>query len=650
MALKKHWKEIIWHPFLQSSNKIGRMDVHKLKAISDELEDVNRDLDQINQQIGLLKQQKSSLLSKKNNLERQLNTCQDTFQDTSEWESEKHPWSDGLRNALRHTFGLTEYRPLQLSAMNIVLSGLDCLLIMSTGGGKSLCYQLPAVFSKGITLVVSPLLSLIEDQIIHLEKLGVHAVTLNQNSTKEEVKSIHDALTDPKSSLRILYVTPEKLAKSKRIMNKLEKCAEMKILKLIAIDEIHCVSQWGHDFRPDYKFLNILKRQFKGVPILGLTATATANVLEDVKATIGIQGATTLRASFNRPNLFYEVRPKPAGQKETLEELARVIRQEFAKESGIIYCFSRKECEEVAQDLRKNGIKAAYYHAYLEADQRRKVHEKWLSGECTVIVATVAFGMGIDKPDVRFVIHHSLAKSMENYYQESGRAGRDGKPAKCILYYKLADVFRQSTMVCAEKTGVSNLYSMLTYAVKPTQCRRVCISSHFDESWDDTWCNQMCDFCVGSAKESGEAVDVSKHLLQICEIIEQQKSASEQGRITGNKLAELFLKKATDVDQNMAEEIIARLLLESYLQEDFHFTPYAIISYVAVSGKTNRWMENQRPILLHISSPNSPQKKVKNARKLRESEEVIEINSKSAKRNKKDKKGVPEDNDEIVLE
>ncbi|KAI1698015.1 DEAD/DEAH box helicase domain-containing protein [Ditylenchus destructor] len=589
-------------------------------GISDELEDVNRDLDQVNQQISLLKQQKSSLLSKKNNLERQLNTCHDTFQDTTEWESEKHPWSDGLRNSLRHTFGLSDYRPLQLSAMNIVLSGLDCLLIMSTGGGKSLCYQLPAVFNKGITLVVSPLLSLIEDQIIQLKKLGVRAVTMNQNSTKEEVKSIHDALTDPKSSLRILYVTPEKLAKSKRIMNKLEKCAEMKILKLIAIDEIHCVSQWGHDFRPDYQFLNILKRQFKGVPILGLTATATANVLEDVKSTLGIQGAITLRASFNRPNLFYEVRQKPSGQKETLEELARIIRQEFSKESGIIYCFSRKECEEVAQDLRKNGIKAAYYHAYLEPDQRRKVHEKCISN------------------------------SMENYYQESGRAGRDGKSAKCILYYKLADVFRQSTMVCSEKTGVSNLYSMLTYAVKPTQCRRVCISSHFDENWDETWCNEMCDFCVGTAKESGEAVDVSKHLVQICEIIEQQKSSSEQGRITGNKLAELFLKKAAGVDQNMAEEIIARLLLESYLQEDFHFTPYSIISYVVVSGKTNRWLENQRPILLHISSPNSPQKKVKTARKLRESEEVTEVSSKSVKRSKKDKKVASEDNAEIVLE
>ncbi|VDM76556.1 unnamed protein product, partial [Strongylus vulgaris] len=323
------------------------------------------------------------------------------------------------------------------------MSGFDTLVVMSTGAGKSLCYQLPAVAMNGeiyplvtmrLIVVISPLISLIEDQLAALKKLAVEGAALNQSTAKEDVKRIEAQITQTNSPLRLLYITPEKLAKSKRLMNKLEKSAEVGALKVVfAIDEVHCCSQWGHDFRPDYKFLNILKRQFPNVPLLGLTATATADVLADVKNMLDIPDAVVFKAGFNRTNLFYEVLPKPDA--DLGDELARLIKKRFPDQSGIVYCFSRKDCEEVASKLRSSGIRAAFYHADMDSMRRTAVHEKWVSGKYNVIVATVAFGMGIDKPDVRYVIHHAMPKSVENYFQlsdsfqESGRAGRDGLPA-----------------------------------------------------------------------------------------------------------------------------------------------------------------------------------------------------------------------------
>uniref|UniRef100_A0A915E390 ATP-dependent DNA helicase n=1 Tax=Ditylenchus dipsaci TaxID=166011 RepID=A0A915E390_9BILA len=553
---------------------------NKLSQFSEELNRVENELAGIDAEIRKLRNKKTALLDRKTELERKICTRQQQSPDDSQkWETESFNWSKDVRRVMRDSFHLQEFRPHQLSAINIVLSGEDCLVIMSTGGGKSLLYQLPAVLNKGITLVVSPLISLIEDQIIQLKKLSIHAATLNQNSTKQEVKFIQDSLTSSTSSLRLLYVTPEKLAKSKLIMNKLEKCAELKLLKLIAVDEVHCCSQWGHDFRPDYQFLNVLKRQFKGVPILGLTATATANVLDDVKSILGIQAAITLKAGFNRDNLFYEVKAKPASNQLMVEELVNTITTEFPKQSGIIYCFSRKECEDLTKDLRSHGIKAAFYHAYVESEERREVHEKWLDGKCTVIVATLAFGMGIDKPDVRFVIHHSLAKSME------------------ITTRKLADLFRQSTMVCNEKTGLSNLHSMLAYALRSNECRRVCIAEHFDEAWDSSWCNKMCDNCKNGCVQQDGKVDCAKQLLAIRQIMEDKQSQSEQGRITGNKLVELLQKTEKRISKTVLENIIGNLLLEGYLCEDFHFTPYNIISYISLTARTRQLTETSEVML-----------------------------------------------------
>jgi ATP-dependent DNA helicase Q1 len=260
---------------------------------------------------------------------------------------------------------------------------------MPTGGGKSLCFQLPACSEVGITLVVSPLISLIEDQIWSLKQLKINAVTLNASTSKEEVNEIQKEMTNKNTKLKIIYVTPEKLAKSKKFMNKLEKMYELDIFKRLVIDEIHCCSTYGHDFRPDYKFLGIMKRQYPKVPILGLTATATNYVIDDIKKILNIQKCILFKSTFNRPNIFYEIRPKPSSHNDCVNEISNLIHERFPKESGIIYCFSQRESEEVAQELCSRGHKADYYHAHLPANLRSRVHERWIKNELHIIVATI---------------------------------------------------------------------------------------------------------------------------------------------------------------------------------------------------------------------------------------------------------------------
>lgn len=337
----------------------------------------------------------------------------------------------------------------------------------------------------------------------------------------------------------------------------------------------------------------------RGVPILGLTATATSNVLRDVKEMLGIQAALTFRAGFNRANLSYEVYPKKSIEKECVDDIAKIIKERFAGESGIVYCLSRADCEKTAESLkwensfstkkvrsfRTHGIRAKHYHAYMEPHQRSDCHGKWISGKIQVIVATVAFGMGIDKPDVRFVIHHTLPKSIENYYQESGRAGRDGTQAACILFYRMLDIFKQSTMVQQERTGVANLYNMVRYASDTSTCRRVKLAEHFEEAWEPSWCQKQCDNCK---KTSGvQKVDVSEEAKIVIGIIEENLSSAKEGsgKITGNKLNELLAKKLRGRSREFCEQLIVFLLLNSYIQEDFHYTVYSVISYVVVGSK-----------------------------------------------------------------
>ncbi|XP_027206591.2 ATP-dependent DNA helicase Q1 [Penaeus vannamei] len=556
------------------------------------LQQVERELKRVIQQIQILQGRKQMLTSKRDKIKDSIQQHKSAKLSQKDWDRKDFPWSEELKEKLQSVFKISKLRAHQLPTMNATMSKVDAILIMPTGGGKSLCYQLPALITKGVTLVVSPLVSLIEDQLMGLKQLNVEARMLNASCTKEEVNAVHFAMTDAKSPMKLLYVTPEKLAKSKRFMSKLQKMYEMGRFARLAIDEVHCCSQWGHDFRPDYKFLGIMRKMFPETPILGLTATATARVVNDVQKILDIQGCLLLKASFNRPNLIYQVRQKSSSQKECNDEIQNLLEVEFAGQSGIIYTMTIKDAEELSKDLRARGIKAAAYHAQLDPEARSQIHRRWVVNKYQVVVATIAFGMGIDKPDVRFVIHHCISKSMENFYQESGRAGRDGKPAKCIVFWRFADLSRQSTMVFAEQTGLENLYGLISYCIDTHRCRRNIIAEHFDERWEASDCRGMCDHC-GDPREV-KKVDVTKYGEQLVHILTNAQSLNE--RLTGPKLVDALLGKGPtkfrvkgpaekELNREKAESLVAFLLIDGFLKEDFHFTPYSTISYIVAGPK-----------------------------------------------------------------
>ncbi|KAK7084817.1 hypothetical protein SK128_005772 [Halocaridina rubra] len=335
-----------------------------------------------------------------------------------------------------------------------------------------------------------------------------------------------------------------------------------------------------------------MRRTFPGTPILGLTATATSRVILDVQKILDIQGCLVLKASFNRPNLFYEVHPKPSSSAECVDELEKLIKSQFPGQSGILYTMSIKDTEELAKELRKRDLKVAPYHAQLTAEARSNIHRKWVQNIYQIVVATIAFGMGIDKPDVRFVIHHCISKSMENFYQESGRSGRDSRPAKCIVYWRFADFARQSTMVFTEQTGLENLYGLISYCLDSSRCRRNIIAEHFDERWETSDCNRMCDHC--KTPREVKHLNLAAYGEQLLLIL--TKAVSKDQRLTGQKLIDAWLGKgakdarvegaiAKDLSRERAEIIVAFLIIDSFLKEDFHFTPYNTISYILPGPK-----------------------------------------------------------------
>ena len=422
-----------------------------------------------------------------------------------------HPWSKDVRAALIHKFHLRGFRPGQLEAINATLAGEHCFVLMPTGGGKSLCYQLPSVIrsgkTSGVSIVVSPLLSLMEDQVESaMTRFQVQACLINGQTPSNEKAEIMEKLEkreDPGKFIQLLYVTPEMLSKNQRMISAFQRLYNRGHLARIVIDEAHCVSQWGHDFRPDYKALGDVVRQFPGVPIMALTATATQLVRADVRSNLGIENGRMFSQSFNRPNLSYEVLPKGKGMVNTFADL---IKERYHRKSGIIYCLSRKNCEDVAKKLTELGVRAFHYHAGMGAEERSEVQKKWQSNQYHVIVATIAFGMGIDKADVRYVIHHTMPKSLEGYYQETGRAGRDGKRSDCYLYYQFADTRMLRKMIDegdGSREQKQRLHDMLRtvvqYCENKADCRRAQVLGYFSEPFDPANCNKTCDNCRSDA-------------------------------------------------------------------------------------------------------------------------------------------------------
>ncbi|VYS49589.1 unnamed protein product [Arabidopsis thaliana] len=432
------------------------------------------------------------------------------------WTSSDFPWTKNLEVYNKLVFGNHSFRPNQREIINATMSGCDVFVLMPTGGGKSLTYQLPALLCAGITLVISPLVSLIQDQIMNLLQTNISAASLSAGMEWAEQLEILQELSSEKSKYKLLYVTPEKVAKSESLLRHLEILNSRSLLARFVIDEAHCVSQWGHDFRPDYQGLGVLKQKFPNIPMLALTATATTSVKEDVVQALGLVNCVVFRQSFNRPNLWYSVVPKT---NKCLEDIDKFIRENHFDECGIIYCLSRMDCEKVTEALRVFGHKAAFYHGSMDPGKRAFVQKQWSKDEINIICATVAFGMGINKPDVRFVIHHSLPKSIEGYHQECGRAGRDGQRSSCVLYYSYTDYIRVKHMIsqgglgqgqmkmgynCKASSGrmletnTENLLRMVSYCENEVDCRRFLQLVHLGEKFDSTNCKNTCDNCSSS--------------------------------------------------------------------------------------------------------------------------------------------------------
>jgi ATP-dependent DNA helicase RecQ len=386
-----------------------------------------------------------------------------------------------LYDALKKFFGFNQFKGLQEDVVKSILNDQNTFVIMPTGGGKSLCYQLPALMKEGTAIVVSPLIALMKNQVDAIRGISeTHGIAhvLNSSLNKSEINQVMSDISN--GVTKLLYVAPESLIKEEYV----DFLKQQKI-SFVAIDEAHCISEWGHDFRPEYRNLRNIIKQIDNVPVIGLTATATEKVQEDILKTLGMTDANVFKASFNRPNLFYEVRPKT---KDVEKDIIRFIKQKEGQ-SGIIYCLSRKKVEEIAQVLQVNGINALPYHAGFDAKTRAKHQDMFLMEDCDVVVATIAFGMGIDKPDVRYVIHHDIPKSLESYYQETGRAGRDGGEGHCLTFYAYKDIeklekFMANKPVAEQEVGHALLQEVVGYA-ETSMNRRKYILHYFGEEFDE---------------------------------------------------------------------------------------------------------------------------------------------------------------------
>tara|TARA_Y100001972_G_scaffold129265_1_gene195882 strand:- start:10919 stop:13099 length:2181 start_codon:yes stop_codon:yes gene_type:complete len=475
---------------------------------------------------------------------------------------------DKLRETLKTVFGYDTFRGNQESIIQSVMDGKDTFVIMPTGAGKSLCYQLPAILKPGTAIVISPLIALMKNQVDQMNAVGINAKFLNSTLTKGEINRVKKETLA--GEVKLLYVAPESLTKEENVQFLKE--AD---ISFTAVDEAHCISEWGHDFRPEYRRIKSILAELGEIPIVALTATATPKVQLDIVKNLAIEGANTYQSSFNRTNLVYEVKPK----KQAKKQLIRIVK-EHKGESGIVYCLSRKKVEEIAEFLKVNDVKAAPYHAGIDGNIRMKNQDAFLNEDVDVIVATIAFGMGIDKPDVRFVIHYDVPKSIEGYYQETGRAGRDGLIGQCVMFYSYNDIlklekFNKDKTVTERENARFLLDEMAAYA-ESAVCRRKQLMHYFGEEYHKENC-EGCDNCM-HPKEQFEA---EQEVKMVIEAVQQTGE-----RFDLNHISDVLIGKATQHvksyshnklkvfgtgkshDEAFWKSVIRQTLLNEFIQKD----------------------------------------------------------------------------------
>ncbi|MBA5629365.1 DNA helicase RecQ [Moheibacter lacus] len=482
--------------------------------------------------------------------------------------------STELSSHLKKYFGFSQFKGQQEEIISSLLNKEDVFVLMPTGGGKSLCYQLPALISDGVAIIVSPLIALMKNQVDAVRGISSDndvAHVLNSSLNKTQTKKVMDDIRN--GTTKMLYVAPESLTKEEYT-----DFFKTVPISFFAIDEAHCISEWGHDFRPEYRNLKNIINKIGDAPVIALTATATPKVQEDIQKTLGMQNAKVYKASFNRPNLFYEIRPKINQDKEIVKFISQ-----YAGKSGVVYCLSRKKVEDFAQTLQVNGIKAIPYHAGLDSKTRSKHQDMFLMEEADVVVATIAFGMGIDKPDVRFVIHYDMPKSLESYYQETGRAGRDGGEGYCLAFYDYKDIeklekFLANKMVAEREVGLQLLSEVVSYA-ETSMSRRKFLLHYFGEEFDEiNGLGANMDDNMRNPKKMIDAKDdahlalkivqKTKEILKIYDLVNVLTGKESSIIKSYNLSSESFFGKGKDHEDYYWKSIARQLIVRDYLEKE----------------------------------------------------------------------------------
>jgi ATP-dependent DNA helicase RecQ len=507
-----------------------------------------------------------------------------------------------IREALKNLFGFDSFKGTQEEIIENVLSGKDTFVIMPTGAGKSLCYQLPALVKEGTAIIISPLIALMKNQVDQIRAFSNDesvAHFLNSSLSKTEITRVKEDIVAGKT--KMLYVAPETLKKEETV-----EFLKGITVSFVAVDEAHCISEWGHDFRPEYRKIKLIVKEFSDVAMMALTATATPKVQSDIQKNLNMVSADVFKSSFNRSNLYYEVKPKGKKDK-VLKDIVNYIKRRNGK-SGIIYCLSRKKVEEIAEVLTVNGIKALPYHAGLDAKTRASHQDKFLMEEADVIVATIAFGMGIDKPDVRFVIHYDVPKSLEGYYQETGRAGRDGLEGDCLLLYNPNDIeklekFMRDKPVAEREIGSQLIFETASYA-ESSQCRRKMLLHYFGEFFPAEDCHKMCDNC----RHPKPQVEITEDLFSTLKLIKMLQGRFTQEHIVnilkGNKNQQILAHEhenlaefasGADKETTYWKAVIRTGLLANLISKDIEL--YGLLD---VNETGDAYLENPTPVTMAL--------------------------------------------------